>query len=224
MHDCPTFYQFNPFWIYMNTLLYVQLLLLAKLLFSSHFYLAYCLVYDWLDWLPTCCVRRRLRAYVLREYREIRTRVRAASSSTCWLTLLHDRVLSAVTLSITTWRRTIHGQDGDRLYSVVISTTRCWIHLHEQSTVFTTFCGWRYSDGGWKKSTILRAHYAGQSTFNSTVYVAFIVVQGRQAWKLDIRHSSSFRPSEVWFLLVARASSFFSLSLVVTDRCGTSDP
>ena len=29
-----------------NTLLYVQLLLLAKLLFSSHFYLAYCLVYD----------------------------------------------------------------------------------------------------------------------------------------------------------------------------------
>ena len=58
----------------------------------------------------------------------------------------------------------------------------------------------------------------------STLYVAFILVQGRQAWKLDIRHSSSFRPSEIWNLLVARASSFFSLSLVVTDRCGTSDP
>ena len=200
-------------------MLYVQLLLLAKLLFSSYFFLAYCLVYDWL----TDCLRDAfVGAYVLREYREIRTRVCAASSSTCWLTLLHDRVLSAVTLSITTWRRTIHGQDGDRLYSVVISTLLVAEFIFMNSQLYLLLL-WLALFRWWVEE-VNDTSSSLRGSVHLQLYVAFILVQGRQAWKLDIRHSSSFRPSEIWNLLVARASSFFSLSLVVTDRCGTSDP
>ena len=185
--------------------LHVQLLLLAKLLFSSYFYLAYCLVYDWL----TDCLRDAfVGAYVLREYREIRTRVRAACSSTCWSTLLYDEDLSAVTLSTTTWWRTIPGQDGDRLYSVVIPTTGCWIHLHEQSTIFTTFCGWRYSDGGWKKSTILRAHYAGRFTyFNSTSRSSWFKVVGLGSLTSAIPRRSDRRKSGIYSSPELRRSS-----------------
>ena len=39
----------------------------------------------------------------------------------------------------------------------------------EQSSVFTTFYGWRYSVGGWKKSTILLILYAGQFIFNTRI-------------------------------------------------------
>lgn len=127
--------------------------------------------------------------------------------------------LSAVTLSATTWWRTWKQQDGDRLIylNVVTFYWGRWISLHEQSTTVIASCGWRYSDSGWKKSTILRVHYAGQSIFYTT---------SRPSWFEVVRHWSL--PSAIRRLYNRRnsglysspAPSRFSLSLVVTDRCG----
>lgn len=90
----------------------------------------------------------------------------------------------------------------------------CWIHLDEQSTIFTASCGWRYSDSGWKKSTILRVHYAGQFTVYSLRRVhlgsrSSGIGAGRPPFVISSNVGnlvSTRRQSFVVFLAVARSS------------------
>ena len=127
---------------------------------------------------------------------------RVVSSKYCWLLPPTIGITPATECSKYSWLfMKIHSATSSRNYYIL------WLALFR-----------------WWVEEVNNTSSSLRGSVHLQLYVAFILVQGRQAWKLDIRHSSSFRPSEIWNLLVARASSFFLLSLVVTDRCGTSDP
>ena len=106
---------------------------------------------DWLTaYVRWSCVSL---AYVMQEYRQSRTWVAASSSMCCWSSLL-QWVLRVQLHSVKRhgvrerdiWTKTWYFLD------VVILVTSCWIH---RWTVYYSLhsVGWRYSDGGRKKST-----------------------------------------------------------------------